>query len=120
MRGVGVLDVIDGVVVVGLDGLVQIEVDALPASCILKRKRALSMGTSSNRSVRVMALPVRLDIRTGWPFCIRLTICIRTTSRRLPSRPMASIAPFMRATWPWWSAPHTSMALSKPRVASLL
>ena len=27
---------------------------------------------------------------------------------------------FMRATWPWWSAPHTSMALAKPRVASLL
>ena len=26
-----------------------------------------------------MALPVRLDIRTGWPSRIRLTICISTT-----------------------------------------
>lgn len=85
--GVSILDIVHGVVVVGLDGLIQVKVDA--AACVVHVEQeacALSMGTSSSRSVRVMALLRRLDIRTGWPSRIRLTICISTTSRSLPFR----------------------------------
>ena len=66
-----------------------------------------------------MALPVRLLIRTTSPSRSSFTSCIRTMSSLSPSRPMASRAPFSRATWPWWSAPQMLMTRSKPRTANL-
>ena len=35
------------------------------------------------------------------------------------STPIASIAPFMRAMWPWWSAPQIFIARSNLRSSSL-
>ena len=56
---------------------------------------------SSSRSCRAMALPVRLDMRTGLPSCSRFTSCISTITRRLePSKPRPSRAACRRATWP--------------------
>ena len=86
----------------------------------LKYHRAASTLTSSSRSEREMALPVRLLIRTTSPSRSSFTSCISTiSSRSLPLRPSASRAPFSRATWPWWSAPQMLMTLSKPRTANL-
>ena len=49
----------------------------------LKNHRAASTGTSSSRSLREMALPVRLDIRTTSPSRSSFTSCISTMSSRL-------------------------------------
>ena len=55
--------------------------------------------TSSSRSWREMALPVRLDIRTTSPSRSSFTSCMSTiSSRSEPLRPSASSAPFRRAT----------------------
>ena len=50
----------------------------------------------------------------------RRTICISTTLRRSGSTDRAERAALSIGTYPWWSAPSTSIAVSNPRVTSLL
>ena len=59
--------------------------------------RAASTPIASTRSSRVMTVPARLLIRTGWPSRTRLTICPISTSTVSGSSPSAAAAALSRA-----------------------
>ena len=94
---IGVLDIVDGVLAVLAHGEAEVKFHLRVRLGV----EEVAAGVDGNfiEQVREMVLPVRLDIRTTSPSRTSLTSCISTMSRRfVPSRPSASIAPFMRAT----------------------
>jgi hypothetical protein len=64
----------------------------------LKKNLAASIGTSSSKVTKVIALPERLEALITSPSRTSLTICIKTTSNLSASTPKAVRAPFKRGT----------------------
>ncbi len=59
--------------------------------------RAASTPMASTRSSRVITVPARLLIRTGWPSRTRFTICPMSTSTVSGLSPSAAAAALSRA-----------------------
>ena len=84
-----------------------------------ERIRVASGPMSATSESRETALPARFPIFTDSSPSTNETICPSLTSSRLGSTPSASTPANRLATWPWWSAPNTSITRSKPRTRNL-